>query len=166
MYNKHKVKKVRAVIIFYMAALIVSGITAMPVQAEMEWLLANMPLPQVATQIFEKVLAAVRATNIQYPFLMYGYDWLAFAHIVIAIAFWGVYKEPVRNKWLVDFGLIACALIIPFALIAGEVRDIPLWWRMVDCSFGVFGAIPLLYIKQQIKQIEKSIYTEKLNLVF
>ena len=26
--------------------------------------------------------------------------------------------------------------------IFGAVRDIPFWWRLIDCSFGVFGAIP------------------------
>lgn len=159
-------KKIRRVVTFYMVALIASGITAMPVQAEMEWLLQHIPLPQVAVNIFEKVLVAVKDTNEKFPFLLYGYDWLAFAHIVIAIAFWGAYKDPVRNKWIIDFGLIACALIIPFALVAGEIRSIPFWWRIVDCSFGVFGAIPLMYIKYQIKQIETNMNIEAQNIVF
>jgi hypothetical protein len=42
-------------------------------------------------------------------------------------------------------GLICCAAVIPLALIAGQVRDIPLYWRLIDCAFGVFGALPLLY---------------------
>ena len=29
------------------------------------------------------------------------------------------------------------------ALIMGGVRGIPLWWRAIDCAFGVFGAVPL-----------------------
>ena len=149
-----------------MAALIASGITAMPVQLELEWLLSYLPLPKAVAEIFEKVLLSVVVTNEKYPFLMYGYDWLAFAHIVIAIAFWGVYKDPVRNKWLIDFGLIACALIIPFAITAGEVRGIPFWWRLVDCSFGVFGALPLLYIRQLIQTIEQRTAVENQNLVF
>lgn len=39
-----------------------------------------------------------------YPFLAYGTDWLAFAHLVIAIAFWGPLKDPVKNIWVVEFG--------------------------------------------------------------
>ena len=31
----------------------------------------------------------------------------------------------------------------PLALIAGGVRGIPLHWRLLDCSFGVFGLVPL-----------------------
>ncbi|MBL7778155.1 MAG: hypothetical protein JNK66_07700 [Chitinophagales bacterium] len=159
-------QKIRWTILFYMTALIVSGVTAIPVKLEMEWLLRHMPLPQVAINIFEEVLIAVTETDGKYPFLLYGYDWLAFAHIVIAIAFWGVYKDPVRNKWLVDFGLIACVLIIPFAIVAGEMRSIPFWWRLVDCSFGVFGALPLLYIRALIRRIEVVSGEEKLNLLF
>ena len=33
--------------------------------------------------------------------------------------------------------------MIPYALIMGGVRGIPLWWRLIDCSFGVLGAVPL-----------------------
>jgi len=49
----------------------------------------------------------------------------------------------VRNKWVITFGLIACAGVIPLALIAGQVRGIPFAWRLIDCSFGVVGGIPL-----------------------
>jgi hypothetical protein len=42
-------------------------------------------------------------------------------------------------------GLVACAGVIPLALICGPIRGIPFYWRLIDCSFGVFGALPLLY---------------------
>ena len=61
----------------------------------------------------ERVCNALRATNEHYPFLTYGTDWLAFAHLVIAVAFIGPYIDPVRNKWVITFGLIAGAGIIP-----------------------------------------------------
>jgi hypothetical protein len=82
------------------------------------------------------------ATNAHYPFLAYGTDWLAFAHLVIAVAFIGPYFDPIRNKWVITFGLIACVGVIPLALIAGPIRGIPFGWRLIDCSFGVCGAIP------------------------
>ena len=99
-----------------------------------------------------KVLAD---TNKEYPFLAYGYDWLAFAHFVLAILFIGPLKDPVRNKWVIEFGMIACVLIIPFAFIAGHFRGIPIGWRLIDCSFGVIGLIPLSICLGKITQVEK-----------
>jgi len=92
-------------------------------------------------------------TGEQYPFLAYGTDWLAFAHIVIAIAFLGPLKDPVRNTWVVDFGIIACVLVIPLALICGPIRGIPWGWQLVDCSFGVLSLIPLLIVRRMIRDL-------------
>jgi hypothetical protein len=82
-----------------------------------------------------------------YPFLAYGTDWLAFAHLMIAIAFIGPLKDPIKNIWVVEFGMIACASVIPLALICGFIRGIPFAWQLLDCSFGVFGFIPLAIIR-------------------
>jgi hypothetical protein len=105
-------------------------------------------------QWIERVNDALRDTNALYPFLAYGTDWLAFAHLAIAVAFIGPYIDPVRNKWVITFGLIACAGVIPLALIAGHFRGIPLPWRLIDCSFGVFGAVPLLNCRRSILVLE------------
>jgi hypothetical protein len=80
----------------------------------------------------------------KYPWLAYGTDWLAFAHIIIAIFFIGPFIDPVRNIWILKTGIIACVLVIPLALICGPIRQIPFGWRLIDCSFGVFGILPLL----------------------
>jgi hypothetical protein len=80
--------------------------------------------------------------------MAYGTDWLAFAHIVIAIYFIGPLLDPVRNEWVIHAGLIGCLLVLPLALVCGPLRGIPLYWcgrRLIDCSFGVLGAVPLLY---------------------
>jgi hypothetical protein len=74
--------------------------------------------------------------------------------LVIAIAFIGAWRDPVRNIWLFDFGLIACALVIPYALIFGGIRGIPIWWRLIDCSFGLLGAIPLWMCKREARARE------------
>ena len=89
----------------------------------------------------------------QYPFLAYGTDWLAFAHLVIAAAFWGPIRDPVRNQWVVDFGILACLAVIPLALICGPIRGIPPGWRLVDCSFGVVGLIPLVIVRGMILRL-------------
>jgi hypothetical protein len=102
-----------------------------------------------------RVHHALSDTNAHYPFHAYGTDWLAFAHLVLAVLFIGPYRDPVRNKWIITFGLIACGEVIPLALIAGHVRGIPMPWRLIDCSFGVFGAIPLVRWRQLIFSLEQ-----------
>lgn len=147
-----------------MAGLVFSGATAFPLQAEVRWLAALLdiawlrPIAQSVglLQWIERVGDALDFTGARYPFLAYGTDWLAFAHLVIAIAFIGPYVDPVRNKWVITFGLIACAGVIPLALIAGPIRGIPVGWRLIDCSFGVLGSIPLLICRQLIRVLERS----------
>jgi hypothetical protein len=73
---------------------------------------------------------------------------------VIAVAFLGPYRDPVRNVWVVEFGMIACAGIVPLALICGPVRGIPFWWSVIDMAFGVFGVIPLYVVRQKIRRLE------------
>jgi hypothetical protein len=102
----------------------------------------------------ERVRRGIDATDAKYPFVLYGTDWLAFAHLVIAVAFYGPYRDPVRNIWVVEFGMIACAGIVPLALICGPVRGIPFWWTLIDMSFGIFGVIPLYVVRQKIKRLE------------
>ena len=82
-------------------------------------------------------------------------DGCLIAHFVIAIAFLGAVREPVRNRWLFDFGLIACGLVVPFALLVGGWRGIPLWWRLVDCSFGILGFIPLWFCRGWTLELER-----------
>jgi hypothetical protein len=52
-------------------------------------------------------------------------------------------RDPARNIWVYSFGLIACVMILPYAFVCGAARGIPVYWRLIDCSFGVFGFIPL-----------------------
>jgi hypothetical protein len=52
--------------------------------------------------------------------------------------------------------MIACVLVIPFALVFGAVRGIPFWWRLIDCSFGVFGFVPLYFCRMWTEEIEHS----------
>jgi hypothetical protein len=156
------IRSIRIWLALFIVGLILSGITAFPLETELRWLLAVLQSP--ALQPFAqwthllpwiaRVSNAVSDTNQRYPFLAYGTDWLAFAHIVIAIAFIGPYREPVRNKWVIAFGLIACTGVIPLAFVAGAIRGIPIAWRLLDCSFGVFGCIPLLICRWHIRVLE------------
>ena len=98
---------------------------------------------------------ALIATDARYPFLAYGTDWLAFAHLVIAVAFVGVFRDPVRNVWIIVWGMIACVGVIPLAVIAGPIRGIPWGWTLIDCSFGVVGIIPLIIVFRLIRRLER-----------
>ena len=69
---------------------------------------------------------------------------LVVSHIVIAITFIGPLRDPVKNAWVVESGIIASILVIPWALIFGPLRGIPFWWRLIDCSFGAGGLVFLL----------------------
>lgn len=155
-------RRIRFWLAVLIAGLVLSGITAFPLQAELGWLVSFLnagclkPIAEFTGLLswIERVNGALTTTNAHYPFLAYGTDWLAFAHLVIAVAFIGPFIDPVRNEWIITFGLIACGGVIPLALIAGHIRGIPTAWRLIDCSFGVFGAIPLLLCKRLIVELE------------
>ena len=131
MTQEDHLRRIRLWLTIFIAGLIISGITAFPLQTELSWItrtLGKGPMREVAefSQILpwmKRVSKALSVTNAEYPFLAYGTDWLAFAHLVIAVAFVGPYIDPIRNKWVVTFGLIACAGILPLALIAGPVAE-------------------------------------------
>ena len=141
--------------------LVVSGVTAFPLQHELEWMVhvaASMRLAEHLPTLnawLTRVLGALTVTDARYPFLAYGTDWLAFAHLVIAVAFVGPYRDPVRNKWVIDWGLIACAGVPLMALIAGPIRGIPVYWRLIDCSFGVFCCLALLVLRRRVVELER-----------
>ena len=145
---------IRHWIIFFMIILASSGITAMPAETELGFLLSCLPVHGSLREWLEKVYTGILDTNNRYPFLAYGYDWLAFAHIVLAVLFIGPLRDPVKNKWVIEFGMIACLLIIPFALIAGQFRNIPMGWRLIDCSFGLMGIVPLKICLNKINYLE------------
>jgi hypothetical protein len=54
-------------------------------------------------------------------------------------------------------GLIACVLVIPLAIICGGIRQIPFGWRLIDCSFGIIGSVPLAYCLWLAKKLEKNL---------
>jgi len=143
-------RRIHFLLLFFMFALIISGLTAIPLQWELKLFMPVIRLLSPIEMIFpalvqwiEKINQGVQNGYSHYPFLAYGTDWLAFGHIAIAIAFIGPLRDPVRNIWVVEFGMIACILIIPWTLIFGAIRNIPFFWQLVDMSFGIFEMIPL-----------------------
>ncbi len=152
--EKVLVRRIKAVTWIFIIGLFLSGATAMPLVTEVNCLvhwtgadaLVHAPASTNApfwAEWLVRVQTALQKTSGEFPFLFYGTDWLAFGHFMIALAFVGALLDPVRNRWLFTFGMIACVLVIPYALACGAVRGIPIWWRFIDCSFGVFGFIPV-----------------------
>jgi hypothetical protein len=145
-------KLIKRLLLLFMIALFVSGLTAIPVEPQLRFLLNHLSKDTSFYQWIRTVLSAYNEVQSKHPFLLYGYDWLAFAHFVLAILFIGPYRDPVKNIWVVEFGLIACVLVIPFAFVAGYFRGIPYGWQLIDCSFGVFGFALLWIIYSRIKK--------------
>ncbi|MET0391556.1 MAG: hypothetical protein ABW019_00390 [Chitinophagaceae bacterium] len=149
-----EIKIIRRWLVFFMIALFLSGLTAIPVERELAFLAGCFSPDTDPGAWIGRVYKGVADTNQRYPFIAYGYDWLAFAHFVLAVLFIGPLRDPVRNKWVISFGMIACVLVIPFALVAGYFRGIPIGWRLIDCSFGVAGLLPLAICYRRITALE------------
>jgi hypothetical protein len=163
MSRQKRLRRIRVWLAAFTAGLILAGLSAFPLEYETrlitDWL--NGPGAAVARQ-FPALATWLRLAHqgfavsyARYPFLAYGTDWLGFGHLMIAVAFIGPIRDPVRNKWVVQFGMIACILVIPLALIFGPLRGIPAFWTPIDCSFGVIGIVPLLAAYRHIRAIER-----------
>jgi hypothetical protein len=153
--QQKNLRLIRILLLFFMLMLFFSGATAIPIDTELNFLIRLVPNETAVHAWFLKVASAYIEVKKKQPFLLYGYDWLAFAHFILAILFIGPYRDPVKNIWVIEFGLISCALILPLAFIAGPFRGIPLGWQLIDCSFGIFGAIPLWICYQKTKLLAK-----------
>jgi hypothetical protein len=148
-------KKIRNLIILFIVGMVLSGATAFPIEAELAFINDRTSwFPDSLQHWISKVYFAVKTTNENFPFLSYGTDWLAFAHIVIAVAFIGPLRDPVKNIWVIQFGMISCLMVFPLAFIAGEIRGIPFFWRLIDCSFGVFGFMILFFCYKNILRLQ------------
>ena len=155
-------KRIRFFIVLFIVGLTLSGISAIPALWEATllkqffgsatWL--GEIFPGIAIW-FDRIYEGVHNGYGQYPFLAYGTDWLAFGHIAIAIAFIGPLRDPIKNIWVIEFGMIACVLVVPWAIVFSFVRDIPIFWTLIDISFGIFGIIPLWFVRRDIISLDK-----------
>ncbi|RAJ31942.1 hypothetical protein K353_06054 [Kitasatospora sp. SolWspMP-SS2h] len=153
-------RRIRRWLWLFIACLVLSGLTAFPLQTETS-LLARLvdatglgsALPDLGTWV-HRVSEGVADGYGRHPFLAYGTDWLAFAHLVIAAAFRGPLRDPVRNVWVVRWAMLACGGVVPLALICGPLRGVPLFWQCVDMSFGLVGLVPLLVVHRLIRALE------------
>jgi hypothetical protein len=145
----------------FIVGLVLSGVTAFPLLWELDILASFVPkgAPPAEGGLGWWILHVrdgLHAMDATFPFLAYGTDWLAFGHIVIGMFFVAPLINPVRNIAALYTGVAACLGVLPLALICGPIRGIPLYWRLIDCSFGVLGIIPLLLVIRLIRNLERS----------
>ena len=145
--------RIRAALSVFILGLVVSGVTAFPLEHELDLLTRWTGADRLASSggawagaaaWVLTVRDALHATYAKYPFIAYGTDWLAFGHLIIALFVVAPWLEPVQNRAAIQTGLWACVLVLPLALVCGPIRGVPFFWRLIDCSFGVFG-FPLLW---------------------
>ncbi len=145
---------IRRMTVAFIICLVLSGITAFPLVTETGFMMRHLSsFPKALQPWIEHVYTSVRHTP---GIVLYGTDWLAFAHIVIALFFIGVYLDPVRYKFIVQVGIVACVGVLPLAFICGPVRGIPFLHQLIDCSFGIIGLLPLGILYHRIRRLEQS----------
>jgi hypothetical protein len=147
-------REIQILLYVFIIGLVASGITAFPIHTELNYahdLIAHFNISDSLSMWIESVYHGVDEVDKKYPFIAYGTDWLAFAHLILAVLFAGIVKDPVRNIWVIQFGLIACLGIFPLAFIAGTMRGISFFWQLIDCSFGLFGGIILWMCYRRVK---------------
>lgn len=155
--------RIRAALVVFMVGLVVSGVTAFPLEHELDLLVRWSGAERIAGSggVFAEaakwvvtVRDALHVTYARYPFIAYGTDWLAFGHIIIALFFVAPSVDPEKNLAAIRTGMWACVLVLPLALICGPIRGVPFFWRLLDCSFGVIGFPLLWYASRWTRQLK------------
>ncbi len=152
----------RATMLLFITGLVISGVTAFPLLLEVRILSNLIGVGAASSPDGHGGLAfwiltvrhGLETTYARYPWIGYGTDWLAFGHLVIAGFFIGPMIHPASSRATLDTGIAACLAVIPLAMICGPIRGIPFYWRLIDCSFGLIGIVPLFYCLTLVKRID------------
>ena len=137
---------IRNYILFFIFMIVTNGILVFPAVSVLGYVNEHLGyFPPFLRAWLSQVYLSVKTTTEQFPFLSYGTDWLAFAHLVIALVFIGPLRDPIKNIWIIQWAMISCLCVFPLVLIAGPIRGIPFYWQMIDCFFGAVGFV-LLYL--------------------
>jgi len=153
-----ELKRAKAMLGIIALGLFISGVTVWPAVPELKMIVGmiwgdSKPTSVLHTFILQAI-AGLEFIDGNYPFMLYAHDWLVFAHIVLAILFAGAIRDPVRNIWVVQCGLIMCALIPVLAAIFIPLRGLPLRWFFIDCAFVPVAGLPLWIALKDIKRVE------------
>ena len=137
--------------------LFVSGVTIWPWDIELSFAISALQAiagPEPLIQLLQDIQQDMRLLEQSNSFVLYVADWLAFAHLVLAVLFLMALKNPIRNVLVVRFGIL-CSLSVPvLAITCIPMRGIPLFWVLIDSSFALC-AIPLWIALKDIRKLEQ-----------
>lgn len=148
---ERELKIIRLMLGMVVAGLLLSGLTTFWLPQEIKWLIETVwsnspdtfPFFSGEYELLVKVGRGLEIIDRDYPQILLGTDWLGFAHIILAILFLGALKDPARNIWVIQFGMISAVLVVPAAFLFGYVRELPSIHYFVDAAFGVTAFVPL-----------------------
>jgi hypothetical protein len=148
-------KTIRIHLALFVLILMLSGITAFPIQTEISFMITHLDsFPVFFHGWIKQLNENIAATP---SVMLYGTDWLAFAHIIISLFFIPVYIDPIKYKANLYVAMSACFFIFPLAFICGPIRNIPFFHQLIDCSFGVIGLTYLYFILKRVNKLETSL---------
>ncbi|HYV92061.1 MAG TPA: hypothetical protein VE978_09775 [Chitinophagales bacterium] len=147
--------RIKAAIIITIIGLLLNGMSSLPLRTELDILLRYPNrLPQFLLDWWTYVQQGVVETSEKYNFMRYGFDWLAFAHLMIAIAFIGPLRDPVKNQWVIKWGMIVAAMSILMAFGWERMRNIPVWWSIIDAGISYVAFVVLWLCNRWIEKLK------------
>ena len=153
---EQRLRRIRILLGGFIIGVVISGVTAFTLTWEVNLLVQwfGQGDGDLATWL-RTVQAGLQNNDQNYPFIAYGTDWLAFGHLAIAGAFIGPYRDPVKNKFIIQWGMWTCALVPFLAFTCGPIRGIPFGWRIIDSLFGIIGIVPLWVVMREAQTLER-----------
>lgn len=158
-----QIRRIRWMLCVVVLGLVFSGLTTFPLMWEVNilnnWLGDPSDLstiPEVSGFI-SHIYEGVNLVHQQYPFFLYGLDWLGFAHIAIALAFLGPIRQPLEHYWVVEWAILVCLICVPAILFFGYIREMPLFWSLIDSVFPLIALVPLCIAFKDIRSLRNQL---------
>ncbi len=108
-------KKIRIYLAAFITLLVLSGVTAFPLKTEVTFLMNH--LDWFNSTLKGWIISVNNAVQATPDIVLYGTDWLAFAHIIIALFFIPVFINPIKYQINLNIGMVACLAVFPLAFI-------------------------------------------------
>jgi len=160
---EHSLRIIRLMLAIVAVGLTLAGLTTFWLPWEVTKLLdivfdrssTSIPFFSSEYQLLVQVEKGLQYLQTSFPQFFLGTDYLGFAHIMFALLFIGAMGDPLKNKWVIQFGMIAAVVVIPCAFLFGFVRGLPFIHYLVDASFGIGAVIPFFVAMREMKKVEK-----------
>ncbi|MBN1124905.1 MAG: hypothetical protein JXA82_07850 [Sedimentisphaerales bacterium] len=156
--------RIRFVLILFAIGLILSGIIFFPLKQQLDLLVRLCGPGTWVETVFspmaywiDRMHEATIDVHRDHAFVFYCTDWVAFAMIIVGLAFWGPIRNPVRNRWVIEWGILISVLSVLTVLISAPLRGWPWFWLPFDSSFGILALVPLWLAHHWTCRLEKSL---------